>query len=280
MTQIPVRQIKATQKEPEFSGSFSIRAIEALLGNGDMVQKLHRHDFYLILALQKGIGKHSIDLTPYSVNDHCVFVMRPGQIHELVLNAGSTGYILQFNAEFYPSGDLLRQISQQNHYQMNDLSFVKSLIALTTIFEEHRDKLQRFQEVIQAHLDIFFTGLVRLQQTGTFSSERRYRQERLDKFMALLEQHVFMQKHVSQYAYMLNLSSYQLNSITKEVVGKTASALINEQIIMEAKRCLLATPYQVNQIAYHMGYEDPSYFIRFFKKQTGQSPEVFRHNFR
>ena len=57
---------------------------------------------------------------------------------------------------------------------------------------------------------------------------------------------------------MLNLSTYQLNAITKTTLGKTCSDLINEYIILEAKRYLLATSNKVNQIAYHLGYEDVS----------------------
>jgi YesN/AraC family two-component response regulator len=61
-------------------------------------------------------------------------------------------------------------------------------------------------------------------------------------------------------------------------MAKTASELINEYIILEAKRYLLATPNQIKEIADQLGYEDVSYFIRFFRKQTGYSPEAFRHN--
>ena len=76
----------------------------------------------------------------------------------------------------------------------------------------------------------------------------------------------------------MNLSPYQLNEITKSAVGKTASELINDHIILEAKRYLLATPNQIKDIADMLGYEDVSYFIRFFKKHTGHSPESFRRN--
>ena len=79
---------------------------------------------------------------------------------------------------------------------------------------------------------------------------------------------------------MMSISSYQLNDITRNAVGKTASTLINEHILLEAKRHLLATPNQVKEIAGYLGYEDPSYFIRFFKKHTGVSPDVFRRNFK
>jgi AraC-like DNA-binding protein len=75
---------------------------------------------------------------------------------------------------------------------------------------------------------------------------------------------------------LLNLSSYQLNAIAKAAVGKNVSELINDQIILEARRNLLATSNQVKEIADQLGYEDVSYFIRFFRKQTGYSPEAFR----
>jgi AraC-like DNA-binding protein len=78
---------------------------------------------------------------------------------------------------------------------------------------------------------------------------------------------------------MLHLSPYQLNAITKSMLGKTCSELIHEYIILGSKRQLLATSNQVSQIAYQLGYEDVSYFTRFFRKHTGLSPEAFRHHF-
>ena len=95
----------------------------------------------------------------------------------------------------------------------------------------------------------------------------------------MLEKHIAIQKQVSHYTAMMNLSPYQLNEITKTSIGKTASELINEHIILEAKRYLLATTNQIKDIADQLGYEDPSYFIRFFRKHSGYSPEAFRHKF-
>ena len=87
-------------------------------------------------------------------------------------------------------------------------------------------------------------------------------------------------EHPVDFAAMMSLSTYQLNAITKQTLGKICSDIINEQIILEAKRHLLATSNQVNQIATLLGYEDISYFIRFFKKHTGYSPDAFRSNFK
>jgi AraC-like DNA-binding protein len=107
-----------------------------------------------------------------------------------------------------------------------------------------------------------------------------YMQERLEALQALIALHVSEQKQVAYYARELHITPYQLNAITKTALGKTCSEVINDYILLEAKRYLLATPNQVNQIAWHLGYEDVSYFIRFFKKHTGSSPDIFRKNFR
>jgi AraC-like DNA-binding protein len=211
--------------------------------------------------------------------------MRPGQVHQLVLKAGSTGYLLQFGPEFYFSKDkeahqILRKASLANNYQLNTDSFQQLNILLNAMFQEFSMKKECFEQVIKANMNILFIELVRQQKNKHVEKVSLYTQEKLEKFLELLETHIFTHKQVVQYADMLNLSPYQLNAIAKATLGKTCSELINEHIVLEAKRCLLATSNQINQTAYRLGYEDVSYFVRFFKKQTGYSPDAFRHNFR
>ena len=285
MNRIPIRHIDKAQKEPDLGGSFSIRKIQDLLDGKEMVQELHRHDFFFILALDKGTGAHDIDFTPYPVCDNSIFFMRPGQVHRLVLTPGSTGYLLQFRDEFYFTSDeasnqLLPRAGKITHYQFKTNVFEKMLTILTHISQEYTNKQEGYLEVIKANMKIFFIELVRQYSSNPSGSANLYVQERLEELLALLQAHLFKHKQVAEYAAMMNLSTYQLNAITKETMGKTCSELITEQIILEAKRYLLATSNQVSQIADHLGYEDVSYFIRFFKKQTGHSPEAFRNNFK
>ncbi|TSD66338.1 helix-turn-helix domain-containing protein [Inquilinus sp. KBS0705] len=285
MQSIPVRHLQASQKEPNLSDAFSIRNIEKMLEGQDMVQHLHRHDFYYLLALTNGAGTHNIDFTPYNVADYTVFFMRPGQVHELVLKSGSAGYLMQFDTDFYfpkdkMSGQLLRKASIVNHYQLQGGSFKKLCSIFNFMEQEFIERNERYEDVIKANLGIIFIELLRRQDVLPTKKAGLYTQERLERFLELLEHHVFTHKQVAQYAEMLNLSVYQLNAIAKATLGKTCSEVINEQIVLEAKRCLLATSNQINQTAYRLGYEDVSYFIRFFKKQTGFSPEAFRNNFR
>jgi AraC-like DNA-binding protein len=285
MKNIPVRHLKPTPKEANVSDGFSIRDVGSLLGGKDMVQELHRHDFFYILALKKGAGRHEIDFRSYDVHDHAVFMMRPGQVHQHTLKAGSTGYLIEFRPDFYHPHDKvsnqpLRKASATNLHPLDADRFNKLFPLLTYIFQEYTEKQEGHREVIKANLGIFFIELVRQNSKAPSSHGSQYAQERLEEFLGLLETHIASQKQVAQYGEMMNLSAYQLNAITKATLGKTCSELINEHIILEAKRYLLATSNQVNQVAYHLGYEDVSYFIRFFKKHTGHSPEAFRHNFR
>jgi AraC-like DNA-binding protein len=285
MKTIPIRKISPTAGEPKISETFRIRDVKNLLGGKDMLQDTHRHNFYFVLALKKGKGNHVIDFTPYKVTDNSIFLMRPGQVHQLELKAECTGYLMEFNLEFYHLNDrgtsqALRKATTTNACAASASSFDKLHSILDYIYLEYKEAKEGYHEVIRAQLDIFFIEFLRNKQQSQPSPANKspYEQERLEEFLQLVETHVSSKKQVSDYADMLNLSGYQLSAITKSILGKTPSELINDHIILESKRHLLATSDQVNQIAWHLGYEDPSYFIRFFKKHTGHSPDAFRSN--
>jgi AraC family transcriptional regulator, transcriptional activator of pobA len=287
MENIPIRQIHKIPTEPSLSASFSIRDIQELLEEKDMVQDLHRHDFYYILVLKKGNGSHEIDFKHYEIKDHSIFLMRLGQVHQLVLKAGSTGYLLQFKTDFFYtqnklSQELLRKVSHLNFCKLDNDGFSKLETILSSILKEYNEKQEGYDEVIKSNMSIFFIELVRHRQNKIIAAKENnpYSQEQLEKFLELLERNITKNKQVSQYADMLHISTYQLNAITKTALNKTPSELINEHIVLESKRQLLATSNQVNQIADHLGYDDISYFIRFFKKHTEYSPEAFRNNFK
>lgn len=285
MKKIPIRHIVPSFQELSTAERFKIRRVEDILGGSHLVHDLHRHDFFFILAVKQGQGSHEIDFTPYAVEDHSVFLLRPGQVHQLSLEAGCTGYLLEFNMEFYnPQGKssdpFLRKAGNKNHCVPKPDRFNKIQNILAAMFHEFTAQEEGYQEVIKANLAIFFIEFARQSAhlAGTSTAAGSYIQERFDDFLALLDKHIVTHKRVSEYTEMMNLSPFQLNEITKKSIGKTASDLINDHILLEAKKYLLATTNQVKVIADHLGFEDPSYFIRFFKKHMGQSPEAFRQH--
>lgn len=282
---IPTKYLDSIRKEPLLSGSFSIRDIRELLSDKPMVQELHRHDFFFLLALKKGAGVHEIDFTSYEVDDHTLFFMRPGQVHHLTLQKESSGFLMQFKTDFHHPNDpsskqLLRKASGCNYHRLDADQYEKLDVLLNSIYQEYSHRKEYHLETIKANLSIFYVELIRLCGEGVINPPNSYEQERLEEFLRLLETHISSHKQVSFYAQMLNLSAFQLNAITKNLLGKTSSKLITEQLVLESKRYLLATSNQVKEIAFHLGYDDVSYFIRFFKKHSGFSPEAFRNNFR
>jgi len=286
MKTIPVRHIASVQSSVD-AGRFSVRDLQQVLDGEDLVHDLHRHDFYFVLAVQHGKGIHEIDFVPYPVQEHTVFILRPAQVHKLNLTADTTGFLLEFDLSFYqPKNSIAehrwKKASGKNYCAVEASRFEKLHAHLATIFREYAQKQEGYIEAIKANLDLFFLEYIRQSKNpnNIAKSESGYIQDRFEELVRLLETNIVSMKNVSDYAQLLSLSPYQLNSIAKTSVGKTVSDLINDQIILEAKRHLIATPLQVKEIADRLGYEDPSYFIRFFKKHTGQAPESFRKNFR
>jgi YesN/AraC family two-component response regulator len=176
----------------------------------------------------------------------------------------------------------LKKAATKNFCHAGSGSFHRLFSILNAIFNEFTNRQEDYIEAIRAHLDLFFIEYIRQShnRAGISTTAGGYQQQRFEELMELIESKITQLKNVTDYAALLSLSTYQLNAITKTSVGKTVSDLISEQIILEAKRHLLATTDQVNDIANHLGYEDASYFIRFFKKHTGYTPDVFRKNFK
>jgi AraC-like DNA-binding protein len=286
MKKIPIRQLGSAHQALPANERFKIRRVEEIvlpIEERNKIQHLHKHDFFFILALQNGKGTHEVDFVSYTLLDHSIFFLRPGQAHKLDLKPGSTGFIMEFNAEFYhpkdkSSNQRLRRASNKNYCKLEIKRFNKLYALLTILFNEYTEREEGYQDIIRASLDIFFIEFIRQSPNpkapATISNP--YTQDRFEEFLELLDKQIATHKQVTHYTGLMNLSSFQLNEITKSSIGKTASELINEHIILEAKRYLLATSNQIKEIADYLGYEDVSYFIRFFKKHTGYSPEAFR----
>lgn len=260
---------------------FQIIRFEDLYHHKNMEEGLHRHDFFFLMILEKAKGKHHVDFTKIPITSNSVTFLRPGQVHELILEKGSTGFLINFNSGYYKNV-LLPKVTQQNLYTFNQTDFKKISSLSEHIFKEFSDKLTGFENTIKANLDILLVLLYRNidPQLTIKNAESLEEQEVLDMLLFAIEQQNSVKKRTADYANTLCLTPQKLNSITKKLLGKTCAQLINEQILLETKRLLLATSNQINEIAYKLGYEDPAYFIRFFKKHTGYTPESFRDTFK
>jgi len=97
-----------------------------------------------------------------------------------------------------------------------------------------------------------------------------------DRFEVLVEAHFRERKQISNYAEELAVSHTHLNRIVREATGMSASRLIAERVLREARRMLTYTNLSVSRIGYELGYVDPAHFSRVFARGAGMSPRDFR----
>ena len=96
------------------------------------------------------------------------------------------------------------------------------------------------------------------------------------EFTLLLEAQYSQTHAVADYAQMLNITPRQLSDITRQFVGRTAKHLIEDRLILEARRLLTFTNLSVKEIAHRLGYKDPSHFSKIFKKKTQTTPQDYK----
>ncbi|GAA6151861.1 hypothetical protein NBRC116587_12800 [Pseudoteredinibacter isoporae] len=99
---------------------------------------------------------------------------------------------------------------------------------------------------------------------------------RVESLMGLISDNYAVDHSVEFYAEKMNLSCKQLNRIAKDNTGYTVSQLIQNHLILEAKRRIMAGDHGVKSIAISLGFGDPSYFSRFFRRHVGVSPREYR----
>lgn len=101
-------------------------------------------------------------------------------------------------------------------------------------------------------------------------------EKRIYQFLLLLENHYTTEKKVDFYAEKLSLSAKRLNQVLKQKLGKTINQILQERLLIEAKHLLFIGKESIKEISFKLGFQDASYFSRFFKKMTTLSPEEFR----
>ena len=126
-------------------------------------------------------------------------------------------------------------------------------------------------EKVHALITIIYVTIAR-QYSQKKEVKRTIYMQKARLFEDLIEANFKSIKFARDYAQMLNTSEKHLNRITKSCFDKTSTQLIGERILLEAKRMLMHSEYNVTQIGEKLGFNESSYFIRFFKKHTGTTP--------
>jgi AraC family transcriptional activator of pobA len=112
------------------------------------------------------------------------------------------------------------------------------------------------------------------QTPGSAGIDRQ--RERFTRLRQLIEDHYREHWPVGAYADALAISQARLNRMCKSFAGKSAGELVQDRLALEAQRHLIYTSASTAMIAYELGFQDPAYFSRFFKRRVGMAPGRFR----
>ncbi len=258
--------------------------------NGCGLMPPHVHEFYQIVWFRRGEGTHRVDFVDYPITDNTIFFIAPGQIHAFDGHTDYEGVIVLFNASFladeqtsesiflkynvfnaYDTPPCCRVSEEEAERLMLLVNEMNREYALTGAFA-HKDYMQYL-------LRLF---LIRAQRSGERKkTPQLYVSSTADRtfvrFRQLLEQNFRSIHTVQEYADLLNVSSRTLTKYVAQSTYCTPLQMINDRIVLEAKRRLQHTSMSVKQIGYELGFDDPSYFVKFFKRLTGKMPGAFRN---
>lgn len=247
--------------------------------NMTVIPHAHKHDFYMILLIEKGSGTHTIDFKEHQVKDQMVFFLAPGQAHQWELSADTSGYQILFSMKFLLSSSQrfpYFNLSAAPYLPLNTIQYQALIRELEEIEQEEKLADDLHIDLIQTRLQVVLLLLKRWYSENFDVHEYAPDHRIINNFLALLEKHYTAHSEVGFYASEMSVTANYLNQVCRKKAGITAGDLIRDRILLEAKRLLTLTQLDIKEIAYTLGFNDSSYFSRFFKKYTDISPQEFR----
>jgi len=248
----------------------------------------HRKDYYFLAFIKKGASRHWVDMTAYDLKPDTFYFTVPHQVHLKEQIEPITGVVVNFTHDFLAldNSGLLKDLpiiqNPLNGHEMSlnteDVKFIEDI--LDKIHVEYHAKNNWQYNMLLSYMKILLIYLSRLYTEQFNKKELVADRLVLKKYLSKIEASYTSAHEVAAYAEMLNMSAGHLSEVVKEQSGKPAIIHIHERLILEAKRMLFHTDNSIKEIAYHLGFEDASYFNRFFKRLTNHTPLVYRENFR
>lgn len=273
--------------DPQFPFALTRFEIMKALAQEDYA---HRHDYYEVLYIREGQGTHIIDFQPYPVKPPVFHFLSKGQIHFWQLSKPLKGYALIFPEAFlgFPSSDVIRahdfaffhHVGHAPYLPVRQEQFTAMSGLLDGLEQEFHDKNARSLTVLRAYLHILLSKLHRLYLVGHPDGDSATTSSLVRQFTQLVSEHFLAARSVEDYARRIGISASHLRDTVKAVTGYAPGHFIRQALALEAKRLLVHSNVTVAEIGYHLNFDDPSYFGRFFKRETGMSPIAFRQQIR
>ena len=247
------------------------------------IKNPHRHAGYAISLLLEGEIEYYADFKKHVVTAPALMFLSPNQVYRNIRGAQYKKVVISFNKDFLVNEvqgvlSCWEYMFSREVIPVNDEAALKELQAYTHLMQqEFNSSRPQKNLVLRNLLNAFIICAARLMSCSTKIVQMDSSQNKIVRqFKTLTDEHYVNRTQVAQYADMLYITPGHLNDLIKSVTGKTAKQIIDEKRIVEAKRLLYWGEHSVKQIAGHLNFEDDSYFNRFFKKHTGQTPALFQ----
>lgn len=249
-----------------------------------------RISFYAILLVTEGEGTHYIDFEQFDLKKGSLVFISKEQVHAFHKVHSYQGYLVLFTENFLQKSflgtNMLQQFSLYN-YQMS-----KPVLQLSDAkFHEFRHLFQRIakeyyapddfatEEIIRCRLKVLLMKSERVKKHTLPIAEQPAYIAEFRQFQSLIQEYLFQNRQVQFYADHMAISTKKLNMVTQAIVQQPAKTYLIESLILEIKRLLMNTVLSVKEIAYQVGFEDPTNFVKFFKKHAHQTPVEFKKQY-
>lgn len=271
-------------KRTDLDDFFIFRFEELPIDKAQMMPP-YQKDFYQISLIIKSKNAHALINSQSNHDlDNTLYFLSPEHIFSWRRNNETTGFVIYFKAEFlnFFNGNFETEFSYFNLIEQN---FIKLQTEQSQDLTE--DFMKMYSEFYTKHTyrkqilkSLLLTALYKCKSLKELEinnqSKSTKEHELFLKFKNLVSNCFIKHKQVIDYATMLHVSATSLNKIVKQITSRTPKELISEKITLEAKKLLQYGSEDVAQIAFALGFEEPTHFIRFFKKQTKLTPLEYR----
>lgn len=250
------------------------------------ISEPHRDNHFLLMFATSGHFKFNIDFQEISFSEPTLFCVFPEQVHHIIEVQKPKGWIISFDPSIID--EEIKQLFEskfcapisldpQSDFYLQSFAFLHLIENLqSTIANKHTNK--SIHSLVTAFLNSIANNLIVISPSENTSENRGTIIK--DTFNQLLRLHYKTWKQPAQYASELAISVAHLNDTVKALTGISVSIHIQQASILEAKRQLYFTNKSVKEIAYEVGYDEPVYFGKLFKKITNLTPLAFRQQFR
>jgi len=278
----------------EFNSELKLQGFKAFQIESDSndTRNYSRKEFYKI-CLTTGKSKiHYSDKT-FEQEGTILFFGNPHIPYSWeTISTTYVGYTILFSAEFFKNSERSESLQQSSFFKIGGTPVLKITSEqrdfLDTIFqkmitEQESDYVYK-DELIRNYISLIIHESLKMEPSENYEQNKNASSRLSSVFLELLERQFPIEttanplqlKTAQHYAQHLNVHVNYLNRAVKEITGKSTTNHITERIITEAKALLQHTDWSVSEIAYALGFEYPTYFNNFFKKQTGTNPKSFR----